>query len=345
MRYQQILVTLLSSSFAILASARAQSFPGTGRITLYNYEDCIELKNDVGTRIVLGHQVGGRVLIYSQNGKDALYLDPREAKWGTPEAPSNPVASAGRFDIGPEYLIPRRNALWTGAWKAEITGPRAARLTSVKDQATGVQLIRDFVLSEKTSQLSCTQIVRNVSKEPRRWCHWSRTFAVHGGIAIVPLTPETSKFPNDYIMMESRNLMNIAPEDPNIRRKGLFLEIKAPPEHPKLGMDSHAGWLAYQMPNDYLFVKHFAADPARVYNEVAGLTVSIWYPQLEKTPACELEPIGPSESLQPGEFAEFTEHWQLLQNPFPRDGEELDLEAIGKIVESNSPPPLIKTTK
>lgn len=321
------------------AAARADDPEGTRRVRVLNYPDCIELTNSIGTRVVLCHQVGGRVLVYAQDGVNALYLDPREALWGTPDAPENPAASAGRFDIGPEYLVPRHDVLWSGAWSAEITGPRAATLTSAEDPATGVQLVRDFVLASDSSHLACRQTIRNTSDATRHWCHWSRTFAVHGGIAIVPLTPETSKFPNGYIMMEGRTMMNIAPEDPAIRRRGRFLEVVAPPAQPKLGMDSHAGWLAYQMPQDMVFVKRFAADPDRVYNEVAGLTLSVWYPAKERTPACELEPIGPREALAPGASARFTEHWHLIANPFPKAGETLDLDALAARIEQLKPAP------
>ncbi len=135
---------------------------------LLNYPDCIELAN-AGTTVVLGHHVGGRVLQYTWRGKDALYLSPDEAKW-TPDAPTNRRAvSAGRFDIGPEYLIPRRDILWSGPWTAEVIGPRAARLTSEPDAATGVQLIREFRLDPTTSHLACTQIIKNVSQERKPW--------------------------------------------------------------------------------------------------------------------------------------------------------------------------------
>ena len=107
-----------------------------------------------------------------------------------------------------------------------------------------------------------------------------------------------------------------------------FLEIVGPPAFPKLGFDAHAGWFAYQMPNDLAFVKRYATYPDRVYNEVAGLTISIWYPKAEQVPAVELEPIGPRSTLAPGESAAFTEHWWLLENPFPRAGAALDLPKL-----------------
>jgi len=46
-------------------------------------------------------------------------------------------------------------------------GPSAARvrLTSGPDEATGVQLIREFRLDAKSSHLACTQIIKNISQE------------------------------------------------------------------------------------------------------------------------------------------------------------------------------------
>ena len=64
-----------------------------------------------------------------------------------------------------------------------------------------------------------------------------------------------------------------------------FLEILAPPRKPKLGFDTYAGWLGYALPNDTLFVKRFPTYPDRVYNEAAGLTLSVWYPTGPLRPA------------------------------------------------------------
>jgi len=318
-------------AMALLSSASADE-EGARRVKFLNYPDCIELRNAAGTVAVLCHQVGGRVLSYSHKGAESLYLDPDEAQW-TPDGQRKP-ASAGRFDIGPEYLIPERPELWSGTWEAEISGPRSARLTSPPSPAAGVRLIREFTLAADSSHLACKQTIENVSAKTQSWCHWGRMFAVHGGIGVVPLTPGRQRFPNGYIMMRGRDEMLILPEDPNIRRRGDFIEILAPPREPKLGFDSFAGWFAYQMPNDLAFVKTYQTHPDRLYGEIAGLTISIWYPQAKQIPACELEPIGPMETIAPGEHASFTEHWHLLPNPFPKQGESLDLDALAAKVKA-----------
>jgi hypothetical protein len=277
------------------------------------------------TIAVLCPEAGGRVLEYSRDGKQALWLDEQERQ----PAPGKPrPMSAGRFDIGPELTIPAHPKLWSGAWTAKITGPSAARLMSEKDEATGVQLTRDFELREDGS-LHCKQTITNTSQQENEYCHWGRSFSPGGGICLIPLQG-TSRFPSKYAMYEDSAIINVRNQDPKIREREGFLEILAPPRKPKLGFDSQAGWLAYVMPGDVLFVKRFPVYPDRVYNETAGLTLSVWYPEGARI---ELEPIGPRERLQPGESASFAEEWFLTSFPFPvRESEDIDLKKLRSVV-------------
>jgi hypothetical protein len=177
-------------------------------------------------------------------------------------------------------------------------------------------------------RLNCKQTIKNVSDQTREYCHWGRSFSPGGGICLVPLEG-TSRFPSKYALYEDSGIINVKAQDERIRERDGFLEILAPPRKPKLGFDSYAGWLAYLMPNDTLFVKRFATFPDRVYNEAAGLTLSVWYPA---GPRIELEPIGPRERLEPGRSASFTEEWYLLKHPFPKPGTQIDLKALDEQV-------------
>lgn len=300
---------------------------GAERVEFSGYADCVQLINE-RTRVTLGHHCGGRVLEYALDGVNALFLDPAQAGWvyesGQPAV--NPCG--GRFDIGPEQVLPRHPQLWVGAWSAEVIGPLEARLTSAIDQVTGVRLIRDFALAAEGSYLRCTQTIVNESDRVVRTCHWSRTFARGGGIGIVPLT-EGSRYPRQYVMYGPGPVINFRPEDTAIRVGHDYLEVLGPPQFPKLGFDSSAGWFGYLLPEGTLFVKRFATYPDRVYAEVAGLTSCIFYPQADKV---ELEPIGPREVLGPREQASFTEEWWLVPFPFPSPGQNLDLAVVGPLV-------------
>lgn len=317
----------------IVSLDAAQLNEGVRHVQILNYPDCTELFN-ASTRIVIGHHVGGRVLSYRLGDREALFLSPDEAAWKNSKR-KRPLITAGRFDIGPEFVIPRRNVLWSGEWQSEIIGPRAVRVTSRPDPGTGVQLVREFRLAAEGSQLECRQIIRNISKQTKYWCHWSRTFALHGGVAIIPLSPD-SKFPKDYVMYEGRGLINVLPSDPNITRVGDYLLVTNVPAFPKLGFDSKAGWFAYQMKNDLLFVKRYATHPDAVYNEVAGLTLSIWYPPSTRIEAVELEPIAPRNTIAPGASAEFTEYWTLFENSFAQDFSAEDLDRIAKRISAEA---------
>ncbi len=296
--------------------------PLAREIKVFNYTRAIELKLGT-TRVVLCPQAGGRVLEFSVDGKNALYLEDAEQKW-QPGKPG-PI-TAGRFDYGPELTVTPHPKAWAGEWTAEITPSKSAKLTSPKE-AAGIQLVREFRLVPhgKLVGLACTQTMTNISQETRDVCHWGRSFSPGGGICVIPLGDHPSRFPSKYAMYEESAIINVKNADDNIRVRDGFLEILAPPRKPKLGFDTYAGWLAYAMPNDTLFVKRFLTHPDRVYNEAAGLTLSVWYPT---GPRIELEPIGPRERLKPGDSASFTEEWWLLSHPFPKAGQQLDLKVL-----------------
>ena len=292
---------------------------GAKIISFYGFKDCIELKNKTA-RAVLCPASGGRVLEFSINGRNALWLNPDES--GKLNG-----ASAGRFDIGPERILPRRNALFRGPYKGEITGARSARLTSGKDPSSGFQIVREFSLVADQPHLICKQTVINVSKETKQVCYWCRTFVQGQGICIVPVTG-FSRMPKKHVMYDDHLVINFAPKNESITQREGFILVDGPPEKPKLGFDSMSGWMAYLTRNDLMFVKRWQTFPNRVYGEMASLTFSIWYPA--ERPMCELEPIGPREILKPGERASFTEEWFLAPHKFPGNGSKVNLPVITK---------------
>lgn len=304
---------------------------GTGFVDFFGYSKCIQLEN-ANTRVVLCPQAGGRILEYAWKGQNALYLDPDQKGWVY--EPGKPMVNpcAGRFDIGPERIIASHPDLWQGKWSGEMVGPRHARLKSPRDAATGVQLIREFILDASTTHLICKQTITNITDKPVACCHWSRTLAGGGGICLIPLTPG-SRFPKSYIMYGPGPVMNYQPEDPNIRIRDGFLEILGTPLQPKLGLDSYGGWFCYLTKNDLMFIKRFPVFPDRVYGEMAGLTISIWY---FENLMCELEPIGPYEQIAPRHSADYTEEWWLTPYRFPGKGGPENLDEIRRVVEQQT---------
>ncbi len=306
-----VLAVFCLSPSATLDQARAAE--GASVVEFYGYSDCISLRNAT-TEAILCPAAGGRILSYAIAGKNVLYLPPGDEGWvwdgsSTGNAPMN----AGRCDIGPENIVARRTVLWQGRWTGEIIGDRQAVLRSQPDPGTGVRLERTFELAELSTQLKFTQTIINVSEQSVETCHWSRTFVNGKGTAVVPVS-RPSRFPNFYVRYDPPGrLINFAPEDPNIKLVDDYLLINDHPLNPKLGFDSHRGWLAYASNQDLLFVKKFPTYPQRAYNEVAGLTISVWYPEKDMV---ELEPIGPRERILPNQSASFTETWYLIEHSY-----------------------------
>jgi len=300
----------------------------------FGYSSCVVLTNAAQTRVVIVPQAGGRILEYACNGRNVLYLDPAQAGWTAASGKPAPDPCGGRFDVGPEFILPRRPALWLEAWDVIEVSARTATLRSAIDPATGLQVTRTFILDENSTRLRCRQTMRNCTAHTVTCCYWSRTLATGHGIVLIPLSP-WSRFPKHYIMYGPGPVMNYMPDDPAIRQREGFLEIFGPPERPKLGLDAQTGCIAYATREDLLFIKRFTVYPERPYAEMAGLTISIWY---KETSRCELEPIGPLETLEPHAEASFEESWALHAFAFPRDKEAVDLARVRQLIATGKQP-------
>jgi hypothetical protein len=307
-------------------------------VEYHGYRDCIKIENKT-TRLILGPACGGRILEYSVNGENVLYLDEKQSGWTY--LPGNKLInpSAGRFDVGPANSLPKHLWLWVGKWKAEITGKFSACMISVKSPTLGIQLIRNFVLNPVSSKLTITQTIKNISNKTVTCNHWSRTLAISGGICIIPLTPH-SRYPGKYVIYQD-NLLNIKPEDKNVIINDDIAFVKNCPSYPKLGFDSYSGWLAYLSPNNLLFIKSFSVYPERVYSEASAMTVCVYY----NRKFCELEPIGPRENLKPGESASFTETWRLEKYQFPENIDSIDTNNLMKKIKYPHAEGMTKMTK
>ncbi len=307
-----------ASSAILIGCLSAIASAESSVVTYYGYDDCIEIRS-ADTRVILCPAAGGRVLYYGTHQENLLYLPAGDEGWRWDGKSGRAPMTAGRFDIGPEKMVPKRPTLWQGKWHGETKGELTAVMTSQPDASTGVILKREFSLAPTGTTLRCTQTIKNIAHDSVEYCHWSRTFLRGKGTCFIPLS-RFSKFPNHYVRYDDGISINYRPEDDHIQRVDGCLVITDRPKNPKLGFDSREGWLAYAVPGSKLFVKRFPVDAKRAYNEVAGLTISVWYPD---DAMVELEPIGPAEHLEPGQSASFTETWNFvdvgLTQPSPQE--------------------------
>ena len=279
---------------------------------------------EIGTgeiKLVVDLEVGGRVMEYSKNGNNVIFVRPAGSNNSDPDG--------GRCDFGPEKIVPPHPETWLGSWELVEKESDYIKIKSQIAKAAGVQLVREFKLDENASHLEFTQTIINVSDSVKRYCHWSRTFGEKNGICLAPLNPN-SRFPKGYMVYTGNTKLDYSPEGgENERVRNGILEITGPPENPKFVTDSSEGWLAYLTQDNQLFIKKFAVFPDKVYGEMTGATVSLWYNQ---EGICEIEPIGPWEWIEPGKSISFTENWYLLDFDYP-ENKQVDLNEIREIIQ------------
>ena len=304
---------------------------GVKFVDVNGYKGCVEISNG-NIKVVLEPNVGGRVLHYSLNGRNALYIDHEQDGWIwngiSGDAPPNKHICGGRFDIGPEKIKPSTELFWHGKWTAEITGKFSARLTSLKDSKTGLQLIRDFELAPQGSQLKVTQRIINNSSVKQKLCFWSRTFGLGNGICVVPLS-NPNRFPENYLNYGPDNIIYYKPG----HQEGIYFEkdcfiMNAPTERPKYVFDSDKGWIAYATTNNLLFAKKYPFCRECEYGEMASVPLSVWYNGKQMT---EIEPIGPWQWIEAGDTSSYTEEWFLFNFKFPTD-RKINLEKVKKLL-------------
>lgn len=280
-------------------------------------------------QVVADPGLGGRLLAYGPPGGNILYDDAAHPNWYFPHDNHWIGPAAGRFDVGPEEVIPEHPVLWTGAWTGQRTDDLHIVLSSPPDPASGLQLERRFALDPSGSHLRCTQVMRNITDRTLRRAYWGRSMVAGGGIVVVPVAAD-SRYPNGYLTYAGwpDYRINMRPKDPAVTvRDGCA--IVGPGLATKLGFDGTAGWIAYLTRSGTLLLKRYPVDPARRYADIAGLTASLWS---DGQGVLEVEPLGPEEVLAPGASAAFSEDWWLLPFPWPGDPAKVDLEAVRRAI-------------
>lgn len=271
-------------TFASWAEMKVVSYEGL--------DNCLEIGNGAA-RIVIAPAKGGRIVHYSQgNG-------------------ANFFRGGHQVDLGPELDYPPPHpALWTGAYEAKVLDDFAVRLTSAEDEATGIQIVKEFRLDKSGAGLLVKHVMQNIGDKKVAYCFWDRTMtgAEYG---LFPLNKK-SRFPARWSIREGKtnewSFNGASPATPRARIVDDLLVVQPGKQEAKVAADSMAGWMAGYRAND-LFVKRFPTFPAGDYAD-GGNIVEIWVDSAGTR--MEIEPLSPKVPLEPGESYTFYQMWDLL---------------------------------
>ena len=283
-----------------------------------NREGCLELSN-AAARLVIAPAAGGRIVHYSRDGGPNFFL------------------GGCQIDIGPELEYPPRHpALWSGRYRAEPLGPLSVRLTSPKDEATGVQIAKVVELARTGARVTLRQTIRNVASKEVAYCLWDRTMT-GASYGFFELNPK-SRFPARWSMRRGKHgtyrYDGESPGSPRVKIVDNLLVTVPGKKMEKVAADNVAGWIA-GFRDGWLYVKRFPVFPDGDYAD-GGNSVEIWVDAAGTR--TEIEPLSPKVKLKPGESYTFVETWDLRQVTEEISGAEDVPKLLAPVREMALPP-------
>ncbi|WP_114750215.1 hypothetical protein [Pleomorphovibrio marinus] len=302
-------ISLLLVLALFLFITQADLYAGVEIVDYRGWRGCYRLFNQ-NTEVIINPHTGARVMVFAHKGQNIIHENPDQdgtnfEEWK--ESPFDP--DGGRLDYGPEMETRRIHALtWMGPWEVEVTGAFSLRMNSTSDQKLGLVSQRIFSLDPGTGKLTITQIGENISADTLVRHFWGRTLVKPGGIMMLPLATENSRFEQGVgkFAWNPNRIEENPEEDERLWIKGGILHFHAIGSTYKAGTDAKAGWMSYQL-GQLRMVKRFPVFAEASYEGSEHMT-GIFY---SNGRFAEMEPCGPTRKLAPGESFSFTEEWEL----------------------------------
>ncbi len=284
------------------------------KIEYRGWENCYRLSNSK-ISVIINAAAGGRIMAYERDGINIIYENPdQDGKLLADYLKNKFDPDGGRFDYGQELTTRDKHAItFMGEWHGEIMNDHCLKIISQPDRNLGILSVRMFELDPITSQLSVTQIMKNISSEPTSYFFWGRTLVKVGGKLLTPLNPKSAMPGNwgRYIWGDPVEF-KVDTSDPGVQIKNnMFSLVPTIAGNEKYGTDSREGWMAYGY-KGLLFIKKYHFYENMSYTEHFNQT-NIFY--TNKKLFAEMEPISPTALLQPGEEYSYSENWYLIEYP------------------------------
>jgi hypothetical protein len=336
------------SARLIMASPASPSgaFPARVEKAQYNGWDVYRLTNGI-ISLYIAPEIGGRAIQLELGGHGLFFVNKDLA--GKVLPPDQNDVKSGWADYGGDKVWPAPEG-WSSddewvsipyyildgsKFSAEVVKDTPAevamRVTSPKDQRTGVQFERTFHVYAGTTRVTVDQVMKNISQRQIRWGIW-HVLQNNGADAhdaskpnpelymYVPVNPH-SIFPKGYTIAygDARHPSYQLVDDGHMLRIHYLYRVG------KVALDSSAGW--YAVVNGQTNIgyvedfKHFSGleypDHASIesWNDGPGtISRGPFFQTLPDDPAktpyfLEAEVLSPYARLDPGEQYQFTVHW------------------------------------
>ncbi|HIE03947.1 MAG TPA: hypothetical protein EYP61_04225 [Candidatus Latescibacteria bacterium] len=285
------------------------------RISYRGWENCYRL-SDGRTELVLTGDVGPRVIRFGLVGGENVFAEREE--------------DLGRLGGG-EWRIYGGHRLWHSPeakprtyipdnFPVEVREEEGA-LVALQPTEAGTGIGKELRISMEGGGVTVVHRLHNRGLWPVRLAPWALSVMAPGGMGIVPLPEKPSDpdhlLPNRIVVLWPYSFM----DDHRVRWGRRYIMLRQEPGNPhpfKFGVNASDGWAAY-LRDELLFVKKFRYIRGRTYPDF-GCSVEMYTDDW----MLELETLGPTSELEPGEVVEHTERWFLVEGVGVDSEEEIE---------------------
>jgi hypothetical protein len=268
--------------------------------------DCLEITNGEA-RLVIPTTFGPRVLFYGLDGGDNVFGWHPGAAVETDLGTWKPYGGH-RLWVAPENM-PLSYAPDNGPVEYATDGELSATLAQAADPRVGFRKEMKVTLDAAGSGVNVEHKITNESGSAVNVAAWALSIMAPGGTVVIPNEPFQPYGSDALLPVRSIALWPYTDfTDPrwSYEKEAIRLRVDdSVTTQQKIGVLNKLGWVKYEQP-DSVFTKHtvFIADAV--------------YPDLNSNfevytdgGFVEIESLSPLKRLEPGEFVEYQERWEL----------------------------------
>lgn len=172
---------------------------------------------------------------------------------------------------------------------------------------SGVSKQMDITLEEQSNKVTIVHTLKNCKDEVVELAPWALSVMAPDGMAVIPM-PAFISHPEKVTHNQEWSLWgytDLTDSRWTIGTRYLFFRQDRNKGPNKLGIAHREGWASYLL-GEFMFTKHFSFEEGATYPD-GGVNFEVF----SNEEMLEVESLGPSVSLKPGESVTHVEKWEL----------------------------------
>ena len=272
--------------------------------SIYAGYECTKFENDTLTLWVT-HAVGPRIIGLEIPPSENLFAELPDATIECPRVGDYQLRGGHRLWQAPED--PRRTYLPDDEPVLISETTEGVVFTQPIETQTGIEKSLRINLPDQQAKVIVDHQLKNCGSQPVELAAWAITQLKPGGVAILPQNHELA---DQYGLLPNRRIALWPYTEANSEYltwgdQYIFIHANMVEGALKIGFPNSVGWIGY-LRNKVLFIKQAVFDSGEAYYDFNSSSECYCNPFF-----LELETLGPSSKLEPGESLTHQETWMV----------------------------------